>query len=87
MNALLIVFKLQDTKVDYTYLFETIDDLGCITINNWTYAIMTKLSPKNIYDTLRPHFKNEDTLLVLTVKGKWQGRGPNELVDWILKNI
>ncbi len=87
MKALLITIRLKDPKIDYTYLFETIKDYECVTINNWTYMLKTKLSPKNIYAALRPHLKEEDTLLIFTLKQQWQGRGPNELINWILKHF
>jgi hypothetical protein len=87
MQPVLIALRLKDTKVDYTNLFETIKDFGGVTINNWTYILKTKQSPKNVYQTLRPHLQNEDTLMVFSLKRQWQGRGPNELIDWIMNYL
>ena len=79
MEALLITIKLRDPQIDYADLVEIIKDFECLPINNWTYVLETKLSPQHIYDTLRPHLESQDTLLVLTLKNEWQGRGPDDM--------
>ncbi len=87
MKPLLIILRLKNPQLDYNQLFDTIEGLGCICINNWAYFLKTKLKTTDLYNNLRPHLQVDDTLMVLTLGREWQAHGSNGLIDWTIANL
>jgi hypothetical protein len=86
MNVLLVTFRLQDRTKVYDDLFSAIEHYPNARVSSTTYLIHTDDSPSDVYSELRPFISTPmDTLIILSVSWPWHGRGPNELLDWMLQ--
>ena len=86
MAVLLVTFRLQDRLKIYDDLFAAIEEFPNARISSTTYLIDTDDPPSDVYNDLREYISVPmDTLLVLSVSWPWHGRGPSDLLDWMLQ--
>ena len=88
MKVLLVCYDLKKPIKDYPGMQKALKNA-----NSWwhyldsTWLLKTKLSPEQWIDKLRPHFDQNDYLLVIEVKDNYQGWLPKKAWDWIHKNL
>ena len=86
MGVLLVTFRLQDQVKIYDELFSEIERYPHARVSSTAYLIHTDETPSEVYTSLRPYVSAPmDTLIILSVSWPWHGRGPNELLDWMLQ--
>lgn len=87
MGIHLVAFNLTNKKWNYSDFFSLMEDFNRKKLNKSSYLVQTQLSPKAVYDKLRPHISPLDTLFVIKQTAVWHGHGENEVVDWVVARL
>jgi hypothetical protein len=67
--------KIKSQWPDWAYLSES------------AYAINTNDSVATVFTTLKPFLDTNDRLYVITLTRPWDGRGPQEVLDWLTARL
>lgn len=51
------------------------------------YAIETDQTARQVFTALSKHIDENDTLLVITLTAKWDGRASKKVIDWLTKKL
>jgi len=89
MRILLIAYE-HHSKLPYDYsnFFDKIKEFSHAKVTERGYLIKTTMSPKKIYKELRKSIGSKgDTLIVMSISKIYKGHGPENLMDWISRNI
>lgn len=82
-----IIYDIDDAKRDYSQLYEKIKTLGAWMhyINSaWLVSPSSTRTAQQIFDELSPFInEKDDYLLVIGLKGDYQGWLPQDAWDWM----
>ncbi len=88
MRILLIAYEHSKLRHDYSNFFDQIKEFSHAKVTERGYLIKTTMSPKKIYNELRKSIGSKgDTLIVMSISKIYKGHGPDNLMDWISRNI
>jgi hypothetical protein len=86
MALLLITFHHRDLEIDYKKFHKAVAQYAHVKLSPRSYLLETDEVPKDIYQKLRPLISVAgDTLIIFEISNRWHGRGPTELMDWLME--
>lgn len=88
MAALLITYDLQSPGQRHTQLLDAIKKFpGWAKLSESSYAVSTQSSPQQVYDYLAQYLDANDNLYVINLTRPYYGRGPQDVNEWLAKNL
>lgn len=88
MAAYIIGYDLNKTGKDYEGVFEAIK-AASVSGNTWwhyldsTWIIKSSLTTSQVYDRIKPHIDNDDSVLIIEIKNNKSGRLPQKAWDYL----
>jgi len=76
MATLIVTYDLkkEPSERDYDGFHKCIKQYDWRQLSESCYAIDAKISPSSLYEALKPHIDQNDTVLVLTLAAPWAGQ-------------
>jgi len=88
MPAYSINYDLKAPNRDYSGLYEAIKaNYAWWHYLESTWIIVTQEAPAQIFDKLKPHIDNNDSLLIIEVRDNISGWLPQKAWEWIHTNV
>lgn len=88
MATYLVTYDLDKPGQDYSDVLKTIKDFGgWARVSESSYVVSCGLTVQQIYDKLKRFVDNTDQLYVIHISKPWTGFGPNDVNDWLGKNL
>ena len=87
-NTYLVSYDLKKPDRNYQGLFGVL-----MKFSGWwhflesTWLIKTEEDANSIFEKLKPHIDQDDSLLIIMVHNDYQGQLPKKAWDWINQNI
>lgn len=81
----LINYRLHRPSQNYEGLYDAIKSLSGTYWHNTTssWLVQTALSPKQVYDKIRPHIDGDDELVVFRLEGDYHGQLQPDDLKWL----
>ena len=90
MAVLLLTYDLNkegNSKVDYKEFYKIRNTYAYARLSESSYALYTSETPQMVFTKLRPHMDANDHVYVINLKRPYTGFGPQEVNDWLEKNL
>lgn len=85
--VLLVTYSLNDPMQNYTQFIDAIESYRGKKLSKYSYAIETRESPKEIFESLSQYLGRSDSIYVIAMKRPYFGHGPQDLNDWLKKEL
>lgn len=87
MSVLLVTYDLSKPGQKYDDFYEVIKKGAYARLSESSYAIVSQESPKAIYEKLAISMDKNDHVYITTLQSPYWGYGPQEVNDWLAKNL
>lgn len=90
MSVLLVTYDLNKegkSKVDYDKFYKLRNSYDWARLSESSYAFNTTESPETVYNKLKPVIDANDHIYVITLKRPYTGFGPQDVNNWLEKNL